>query len=302
MTTNNTIYGFIGLGNMGGPMAGRLLDAGLTLHVNDRDPEAVKRLVERGATAQATPADLGNAVDVVFLSLPDGTVVEHVITQEHGLAQAKRAKQIVDLSTIGPDAARRAHAALKQVGIEYVDAPISGGVGGAQRGTLAIMVATPRPHFDGLQAVLENFGKCFYMGTDAGQAQVMKLANNLLSASAVAITSEAMALGVKAGLDPSTMIDVINAGSGRNSATVEKFPKAVLTGTFNIGFAAKLAHKDVRLCLQEAERYGIPMMVGAAVKELLLMTTAIQGAQADYTDVARVLEDFAGVKVRARNT
>lgn len=110
----------------------------------------------------------------------------------------------------------------------------------------------------------------------------MKLANNLLSATAVAITSEAMALGVKAGLDPSVMLQVINAGSGRNSATLEKFPRAVLTGTFNVGFAARLAHKDVRLCLEEAERHGVPMVVGSSVREMLLMTTAIRGQDADY--------------------
>ena len=299
METKHITYGFIGLGNMGGPMAARLLDAGLSLHVLDRDPEAVAPLVNKGATAHTTPAALGAAADVVFLSLPDGNIVEHVIVQPDGLAQAKRAKCVVDLSTIGPKAARRAHEILARAGIEYVDAPISGGVGGAQRGTLAIMAACPKERFEALEGVLAHFGTTFYMGTEAGLAQVMKLANNLLSATAVAITSEAMALGVKAGLDASTMIDVINAGSGRNSSTVEKFPKAVLTGTFDIGFAAALAHKDVRLCLEEAERLGIPMVTGSAVKEMLVMTTAVCGRDADYTDMARMVEDFAGVKIRA---
>lgn len=300
METNNIAYGFIGLGNMGGPMAARLLDAGLTLHVMDRDPEAVARLVSKGACAHTTPAALGSAADIVFLSLPDGNVVEHVLSQPEGLAQALRAKCVVDLSTIGPNAARRAHEILAQSGIEYVDAPISGGVGGAQRGTLAIMAACPKQRFEALEGVFAHFGTSFYMGSEAGLAQVMKLANNLLSASAVAITSEAMALGVKAGLDPSTMLDVINAGSGRNSATVEKFPKAVLTGSFNIGFAARLAHKDVRLCLEEAERLGIPMVAGAAVREMLVMTNAVCGRDADYSDVARMVENFAGVKIRAK--
>ncbi|WP_454688578.1 NAD(P)-dependent oxidoreductase [Achromobacter aloeverae] len=297
---SDTIYGFIGLGNMGGPMAGRLLDAGCALHVTDSNPAAVQPLAARGAVAHGSAREVGDAADVVFLSLPDGKVVEKVLGGEQGLARASRAKCVVDLSTIGPAAARRAFEILAAQGIEYVDAPISGGVSGAERGTLAIMVACPPARYEALTQVLGNFGKPFYLGAEAGQAQVMKLANNLLSATAVAITSEAMALGVKAGLDPSVMIDVINAGSGRNSATMEKFPKAVLTGTFNVGFAARLAHKDVRLCLEEAELRGVPMVVGSSVREMLVMTTAICGQDADYADVARVVEDWAGVKVRAK--
>ncbi|OWT73692.1 MULTISPECIES: NAD(P)-dependent oxidoreductase [unclassified Achromobacter] len=297
---SETIYGFIGLGNMGGPMAGRLLDAGCVLHVTDSNPAVVQKLAARGAVAHDSAKGVGDAADVVFLSLPDGKVVEKVLGGDTGLARASRAKCVVDLSTIGPAAARRGFEILAEQGIEYVDAPISGGVGGAERGTLAIMAACPLARYESLTPVLSNFGKPFHLGTEAGQAQVMKLANNLLSATAVAITAEAMALGVKAGLDPSVMIDVINAGSGRNSATVDKFPKAVLTGTFNVGFAARLAHKDVRLCLEEAEARGVPMVVGSSVREMLVMTTAICGPNADYSDVARVVEDWAGVKVRAK--
>lgn len=297
---SETTYGFIGLGNMGGPMAQRLLDAGYALHVADSDPAKVQPLVACGAHACDSARAVGDAADVVFLSLPDGKVVQAVVNSQNGLTQARRAKCVVDLSTIGPAAARHACDTLAQHGIEYVDAPISGGPTGAERGTLAIMVACALPRYEALTQILSHFGKPFYLGASAGQAQVMKLANNLLSATAVAITSEAMALGVKAGLDARTMIDVINAGSGRNSATMEKFPKAVLTGTFNVGFAARLAHKDVRLCLEEAERYGIPMTVGSSVREMLVMTTAICGEDADYADVARMVEDWAGVKVRAQ--
>ncbi|WPB55507.1 NAD(P)-dependent oxidoreductase [Xylophilus sp. GOD-11R] len=292
------IYGFVGLGNMGGPMSARLVAAGYTLHVFDRDQKAVDAAVAQGAIAQPSARAVGDAADVVFLSLPDGKIVNLVLAGDDGLGKAGRAKTVVDLSTIGPDAARKAYASLHEAGITYVDAPISGGVGGAVKGTLAVMVACPQPLYDELLPVLQTFGTGFYMGVDAGLAQVMKLANNLLSAAAVAITSEAMAMGVKSGLNARTMIDVINAGSGRNSATVDKFPKAVLTGTFNVGFAARLAHKDVRLCLAEAEAIGVPMVVGAAVREMLVATTAICGPEADYSDVARVVEGWAGTKIR----
>ena len=292
------VYGFVGAGNMGGPMATRLLNAGETVHVVDRDANAVEKLTRRGAIAQATPAALGNVCDVVFLSLPDGAVVNAVVTGQNGLVEATRVKQVVELSTIGPDAAKAAFKALAAKGVCYIDAPVSGGPAGAVDGTLAVMVACAQSQYDDLKPILRNFGLLFYMGAEAGQAQVMKLANNLLSAAAVAITAEAMALGVKSGLNPATMIDVINAGSGRNSATVAKFPKAVLTGTYNIGFTARLAHKDVRLCLAEAEAIGIPMIVGSAVKEMLMVTTAALGKDADYTDLSRVVENWAGIEIR----
>jgi 3-hydroxyisobutyrate dehydrogenase len=187
---------------------------------------------------------------------------------------------------------------LRQRDIEYVDSPVSGGVTGAVKGTLAVMVSCRREIFDGLEAVLQNFGKTFFVGPEAGQAQTVKLANNVMSAAAVAITSEAVVMGVKAGIDPKIMLDVINAGSGRNTASADKFPRCVLPRTFDVGFAAALAHKDVRLCVDEAEHMGVPMVVGASVREMLAITLAQCGPQADFVDVVKVCESWAGVEVR----
>ncbi len=293
-------YGFIGLGNMGGPMAGRLLDAGYALAVYDSNQDAVARLQARGATACASLRDVADAADTIFLSLPTPEIVQQVTIGADGLIGGARAKRVVDLSTIGPRVAALVAQALAARGILYVDAPVSGGVGGAVRGTLAVMAACPRDHYDALEPTLKHFGPVFYLGDEAGMGQTMKLANNLLSAAAVAVTSEAMAMGVKAGLDPAVMLDVINAGSGRNSATQDKFPKAVLPGTFDIGFAARLAYKDVRLCVDEAEAIGVPMIVGAAVREMLVLTTALCGEQADFTHIAKVVETWGGVPIRQR--
>ena len=127
---------------------------------------------------------------------------------------------------------------------------------------------------------------------------MVKLGNNLLSAAALAISSEALAMGVKAGVDPKIMIEVINAGTGRNSATVDKFPRSILTGTFNHGFATGLLHKDVRLCVDEAEALGVPMVLGAAVRQLLAITNAKYGAASDFTSIAKLIEDWAGVEIR----
>jgi 3-hydroxyisobutyrate dehydrogenase-like beta-hydroxyacid dehydrogenase len=142
------------------------------------------------------------------------------------------------------------------------------------------------------------FGRLFYTGEKPGLAQTAKLANNLLAATALVATSEVMAMGVKAGLDARVLIDIINASSGRNSATQDKFPRAVLPGTFDFGFTTGLSYKDVRLCVDEAETLGVPMVVGAAVREMLAVTRARFGPDSDFTFIAKVLEEWAGVEIR----
>jgi len=180
----------------------------------------------------------------------------------------------------------------------YVDAPVSGGLKGAREGTLAVMVSCPKSVYTELEPILKTFGKPFHLGESAGQAQTMKLANNLLAAAAIALTSEAMVMGVKAGLNPKVMLDVLNAGSGRNSATQDKFPKAVLPGTFDFGFATGLSYKDVRLCIDEAEALGVPMVCGAVVRQMLAVTNAMYGPDSDFTSMCKVIESWAGVEVR----
>jgi 3-hydroxyisobutyrate dehydrogenase-like beta-hydroxyacid dehydrogenase len=145
--------------------------------------------------------------------------------------------------------------------------------------------------------VLAVIGKLFHVGKAPGMGQTMKLLNNLLSATAMAISSEAMVVGVKAGLDPQQMCDVINAGSGRNSATVDKIPNCVIPRTFNFGFAIGLLSKDVRLCLEEADALGVPMIVGTAVRQLLAITSANEGFNGDMTDVVKSVEKWAHVEV-----
>ena len=160
------------------------------------------------------------------------------------------------------------------------------------------MVSCPRSHYDELEPILKNFGKLFFIGEQPGMAQTMKLANNLLAACALAISSEAMVMGAKAGLDAKTMIDVINVSSGRNSATQDKFPRAILPRTFDFGFATGLSYKDVCLCLDEAEALGVPMIVGSAVRQLLAVTNALYGPDSDFTSICKSVEQWAKVEVR----
>ena len=290
-----TDYGFIGVGRMGGHMARRLLAAGHSLTVFDTAKEATDELAKSGAQVASSALEVTNVTEIAFLSLPTPDVVQKVCS---GLTGAKKAKIIADCSTTGPKVARIAQAELAKHGITYVDVPVSGGMKGAKDGTLAVMVSGPKAAYERLENVLKNFGKVFFCGEGAGQAQVMKLANNLLAAAVIVLSSEAIAMGVKAGLNPRQMCDIINAGSGRNSATQDKFPRSVLTGTFDFGFSTGLSYKDVRLCLEEADAQGVPMIAGAAVFQMLGVTKARFGADSDFTSIARVYEEWAGVEIR----
>lgn len=291
-------FGFIGLGTMGGAMALRLVEAGYALTVLDSRPEAMARLTERGAATAATPAAVANAVDVVFLSLPTPDVVEAVVAGPDGVAAAERPVTVIDLSTTGSFVERRIAAALAAAGKVLVDCPISGGAEGARSGTLALMAAGPQATLDALAPVLKVFGTCYPVGDTPGQGQILKVINNLMSTAALAITSEALVLGVKAGLNPDRMLDAINASSGRNTASTSKFPKHVLPRTFDFGMPIKLSAKDAKLCLDEAERLGVPMIVGTAVRQLLTITCDHLGGGVDMTSVVRVVEEWAKVEVR----
>jgi 3-hydroxyisobutyrate dehydrogenase-like beta-hydroxyacid dehydrogenase len=290
--------GFIGVGRMGGPMAGRLLDDGFSLTICDTSDAAAAPLVARGARRLGSPAEVASAVETVMVSLPTPTVVQAVALGENGVIGGSRVKTFIDLSTTGPRVASAVAAGLRAKNIVAVDSPVSGGVSGAKNGTLALMVACPREMFERLQTILRPIGKVFFIGDRPGMGQTMKLVNNLLSAAAIAITSEGMVMGVKAGLDPKVMLDVINAGSGRNSATQDKFPRSVLPRTFDFGFPTELLYKDVKLCLDEAEALGIPMWVGNSVRQMLAVTKAAQGPDSDFTTLVKCIEEWAGVEVK----
>src|SRR4029077_2293014 len=171
------------------------------------------------------------------------------------------------------------------------------GVGGASKGTLAGMVSGPKAEIEHVKDALAVFGKVFIIGEKPGMAQTMKLANNFLSATAMAATSEAVVMGVKAGLDPAVMIDVINAGSGMNTASRDKFPRSILPRSFDFGFATGLMVKDVRLCLEEAKSLGLSMEVAEAVGRLWEVVIREMGGESDFTSAIQPIEQAAGVVV-----
>ena len=290
--------GFVGLGRMGGPMSGRLVDRGFMVVGFDLSADAAKAAEAKGVTLAASPREVGAKADLVFVSLPTPDIVFNVVAGADGIASGGKVKTIVDVSTTGPSVAKRTAAALTEKSVTWIDSPISGGIKGAVNGTLAVMVSGPKAEYDAIEDILSTFGKLFYVGDKPGLAQVAKLANNLLAAAAMVVSSEAMVMGVKAGIDPKILLAIINAGSGRNSATQDKFPRSILPGTFDFGFATGLSYKDVRLCIDEAEAMGVPMISGAVVRQILAATNAKYGPSSDFTSIVKITEEWAGVEVR----
>ena len=291
--------GFVGVGRMGGRMARRLIAAGYALTIFDTSDEAVQPLVELGARRGDSPAAVASEAETVLASLPTPPVVQAVALGPKGIVEGTRVKTFIDVSTTGSTYAKRVAEGLAAKGIVAVDAPVSGGIAGAERGTVAVMVSCDDATFAAVKPPLEVIGKVFHVGRRPGQGQTMKLMNNLLSAAAMAITSEAVVMGVKAGLDAKQIIDVLNAGSGRNSATQDKFPRCVLPRKFDFGFSTDLLYKDVRLCLEEGERLDVPMMVGNAVRQLIGISKAAKGPGSDITEIVQTVEQWAGVEVKS---
>jgi 3-hydroxyisobutyrate dehydrogenase-like beta-hydroxyacid dehydrogenase len=287
-----TTIGFLGLGRMGAPMAARLLAHGDTLLVHDLSADAVAKLVAQGAQAAGSTATLGEQCDIVFMSLPTPPIVRSAADE---IVSDGSPRIVCDLSTSGPALAQALHDLLTPKGIASFDAPVSGGIRGAEQGTLALMAGGPEAQWPELEPLLVRLGKPFYMGATPGAGQIAKLANNLLSLAAIATTAEAMTLAIKGGLDPARMIEVLNAGTGRNSATQDKWPRAVLPRTFDFGFSAQLSLKDTKLALDEAKAMGVPLPTGERLAALLERTLATCGDDADFTEMAKVVEADAGL-------
>jgi 3-hydroxyisobutyrate dehydrogenase-like beta-hydroxyacid dehydrogenase len=256
---SDVVVGFVGLGNMGSALAENLVQAGHTVIAHDvlgpaRAPDGSEYAESVGAVARGA--------DVVVLSLPDGAASESV-AREIVAAGDRRATHVVDTSTVGPRAAQAIAALLADAGVEYVDAPVSGGVAGARARTLAVMVSANDAAVEHVEPVLAGLSdRRHRVGDRPGLGQALKLANNFLSATALAATSEAVAFGTALGLDMATMVEVLNASSGNNTATSDKFPNHVITGRYASGFANSLMAKDVGLYLAEVREQGGPASFG----------------------------------------
>jgi 3-hydroxyisobutyrate dehydrogenase-like beta-hydroxyacid dehydrogenase len=293
-----TRLAFIGCGAMGAPIAERLIDAGHSLRVYDPDPQAAAPLVERGAVAARSPRDAAMDCEIAFACLPSPEVSRSVALDPDGIAGCEGLKVYVEMSTIGSRTVKDIAAGLGKSGIAVLDVPVSGGPRGARAGTMSTMVAGERAVFDRVKPLFETVARSVhYVGETPGLGQITKLANNMISAAGMAAAFEASAMAVKAGVDARVLIETVNASTGRNSATMDKFPASVLTRSFDYGGKLSIMYKDVFLCLEEARQLNVPMWVGSNVVQLWFHAMTQGRGNDDFTSLIKMIEDWAGVVV-----
>lgn len=295
------MIGFVGLGAMGAPMARRLASLGYELVVHDLDSRAAQSVAKDGAAAARSLKDIADCAEIVFTCLPSLAAIESVVLGKGGLREGRRMKVLVDCSTTGPVFARELAESLAARGVMFLDAPITGNVVSAGNGKLGIMCSGPQPAYEAARAAMGDLAstELLYLGSDNGSAQRLKLLNNLLSATGMAASCEAFIVGVKAGLAPEVMLEVVNAGEASSSATRNKFASAILPRKFDFGARMAITAKDTSLTVSEAEALGVPMWIGRAVQQLWQYAASQGGAERDGTSLITFLEPWAGVEVRA---
>lgn len=285
-----TKIGFVGLGQMGEPMASFIATGDTPLVCYDRMP----RRAPSGAIEAAHLSEVIAQSDTIFLSLPDGKIV-NAVAAEIAAMEDVADKVIIDMSTIGPAAAKEAAATLTAAGMTFIDAPVSGGRQGALKAAITIIWAGPKAQMERHRHIIDLFcANAFHVGDQAGQGQAVKLLNNFLSATAMAASSEAVLFGLAHGVEMKTILDVVKVSTGNNTAIEDKFPRRILTGTYDAGFFAELLNKDVRLYNQFVQEAGTSNRMGTRVAEIWQQVEDALPPQSDFTRVFEVLEKRAG--------
>lgn len=286
--------GFIGVGNMGLPMADKLIGSGDDLVVYDIREAALRPLTDRQARPAKSPREVGDRCETAFVSLPTLEALRAVVLGPEGVGQGKAVKLVVNTCTVGVPLVEEIEKALAAKGIDLVDCPISGGPPGARAGTLSVMVSGKPELVEKVRPLISRWGPVTVAGNKPGLAQVLKLTNNILSAVALAATCEAYVMGAKGGLDPEVMTEAINRGSGRNSATLAKFPESVLDRSFAYGAPMHILAKDVVLAIEQGERLGIPMWVCQAAALMYKHAMFAGMRDKDITELVKVVEAGSG--------
>lgn len=291
MPVSGQNVGFVGLGAMGAPMAERLVGAGFSVTVFDPSAQAMARLERAGAHGAPSPAAVADRAETVVACLPDPEVSRQVAFGPGGVAEGTAARIYVETSTIGMKAMREIDERLARAGIGVVDAPVSGGPNGARAGTLSMMVAArPRDRSAAEATLSATADRIFTVAEEPGLGQVMKLANNIMTHTNLLIACEAVAMGVKAGLDAALMIDVINRSTGRNQASETKFPKSILPRSFDYGARLAIPCKDMVLAAEEARMLGVPNGISGAVLAVFREAVAEGMGEDDFTAIFRLYE------------
>lgn len=286
--------GFIGVGNMGLPMADRLIGGGEDLVVHDVREAALKPLLDRQARPAASAREVADRCRVAFVSLPTLPALREVVLGRDGVINGTATKIVVNTCTVGVPLVEELEKALTARGIGLVDCPISGGPPGARAGTLSVMVSGAPELVEEIRPLISRWGPVTVAGRKPGLAQVLKLTNNILSAVSLAASLEAYVMGAKGGLDPEVMTEAINRGSGRSSATEDKIPRSVLNRAFDYGAPMHILAKDVDLAIEQADRLGIPMWVCTAARQMFKNAMYAGMADKDITELVTMIERGAG--------
>jgi len=288
----NRAIGFVGLGNMGGRIARRLVDAGLTVVGTDVDPGAAGRA---GATAASSPGEVGAECDIVLMSLPDSKVVEDVVLGRDGiLPTAREGQVVVDLSTAEPGSTRHLHDKLLERGAQYVDAGVSGGAAAAEKGALTIMAGGDRAVVERLAPVFAPFAKAVHYMGPTGSGHVTKILNNFLNAVSLSATAEVMVAARKAGLDLDVLLEVLNSSSGVNFATLNRFPRIVQGDYLEGGLSGALMTKDITLYVDYLGRIGVPSLNASGPLATFGLSNHLGYEQAISNRVVDAVGDVAG--------
>ena len=284
---------FAGIGNMGWPMAANLVKAGFEVTVCDVVPgRAASFATETGAKAATTPAEAASGADCVVMIVPTSKQVGEAV--EAMLPSLKPGMLVIDMTSGQPGRTREIAAMLEGHGVPMIDCPVSGGVPRAKSGQLAIMVGGPDAEIDRAEPVLKAMGTSVYRCGDIGAGQAMKALNNLVSAGGYLIGIEALLIGQRFGLDPTTMVDVLNASSGMNNSTQKKFKEYVLSRRFDAGFGLDLMVKDLSIALEVGRETTTPAPFSALCREMWLAAATTLGPGVDHTAVAKMLEQMTG--------
>lgn len=289
--------GYIGLGLMGKPIAHNIMKAGFPLTVHNRSRAPVEELVAEGAEPADSPRAVAEASDVVFTNLPDSPDVEQVVLGPNGVIEGCRPGMVfIDNSTIKPKTARSIAAALTEIEVSALDAPVSGGDVGAQAGTLAIMVGGPREAFDSVLPIFQAMGKTITYVGESGAGQVAKACNQIMVAAQMVAMGELLLLAQKSGVDPRRVIDAIQGGAAQCWALDVK-PQRLFAGERQPGFKAYMQHKDLGIVLDTARAYGMPLPVTAVIMQLYESMLQLGMRDLDNSAVIGVMESMANERL-----
>lgn len=298
--TSKQAVGFIGLGQMGGSMAERLIADDIDLHVCDPSAAAVDHFTSRGATTHATPKALADAAPLVFACLPNRQVSESVAFGPDGVVHGRMIRVYAEMSTIGKTCIEAIARHLSGKDIATIDAPISGGPPAAREGRLAMLVSGPPAAVSQAQPLLARIGRAVYvMGDKPGQAQIMKIVNNILMATNLVAASEGLVMGAKAGLDADVMIEMLRAGTGHSAAAGDILARSALPGSFDFGARLSIVEKDMHLGLDEASALGVPIEVIRRAAAIWHDAASDGHGSEDFSAIIKLIEQQGGAEVRS---